>query len=228
MIRYAMAAQKSNATMQKRKIVLPLICVVALVSGCVTLPGDPPRTAMVDILIRNGRVVDGTGNGWFNADIAIRDGKIAAIGKLDQYKAHRTIDAAQQIVAPGFIDVHTHIEFDLFTHPTADNFLHDGVTSVVTGNCGGSSDRLKDFFARIDQDRVSINVASLIGHNTIRRQVLGLANRVASPEDQARMESMVREAMQEGAVGLSTGLLYLPGVYSSTEEVIGLARAAAA
>ena len=214
--------------MQKRKIVLPLICVVALVSGCVTLPGDPPRTAMVDILIRNGRVVDGTGNGWFNADIAIRDGKIAAIGKLDQYKAHRTIDAAQQIVAPGFIDVHTHIEFDLFTHPTADNFLHDGVTSVVTGNCGGSSDRLKDFFARIEQDRVSINVASLIGHNTIRRQVLGLANRVASPEDQARMESMVSEAMQEGAVGLSTGLLYLPGVYSSTEEVIGLARAAAA
>ncbi len=214
--------------MQKLKCWPALCCMAALVSGCASLPNERTSNTIADILIRNGRVIDGTGNSWFDADIAVREGKIVAIGRLDHFTAARTIDAARQIVAPGFIDVHTHIEFDLFTRPTADNFLHDGVTSVVTGNCGGSYDSLKEFFARIDRERVSINVASLIGHNTVRRQVLGLANRVASLDDQARMESMVVDAMKQGAVGLSTGLLYLPGVYSSTEEVIGLARVAAA
>ncbi len=214
--------------MPRLNLLSPLLLATAFFSGCASLPPEPSRGTTADILIRNGRVIDGTGNSWFNADIAIRDGRIFAIGRLDKFTATRTIDAARQIVAPGFIDVHTHIEFDLFTHPTADNFLHDGVTSVVTGNCGGSYESLKEFFARIDRERVSINVASLIGHNTLRRQVLGLANRVASPNDQARMESMVVDAMKDGAVGLSTGLLYLPGVYSGTEEVVGLARAAAA
>ena len=217
-----------GCAMSSRRFLKSIFFVAVVISGCAWLPHEPTRTKSADILIRNGRVIDGTGNSWFDADIAIRDGKIVAIGRLGHFTAARTIDAARQIVAPGFIDVHTHIEFDLFIHPSADNFLHDGVTSVVTGNCGGSYEDLKEFFARIDRERASINVASLIGHNTVRRQVLGLANRVASPDDQARMESMVADAMKQGAVGLSTGLLYLPGVYSSTEEVIGLARAAAA
>ena len=217
-----------GCAMSSRRFLKSIFFVAVVISGCAWLPHEPARTKSADILIRNGRVIDGTGNSWFDADIAIRDGKIVAIGRLGHYTAARTIDAARQIVAPGFIDVHTHIEFDLFIHPSADNFLHDGVTSVVTGNCGGSYEDLKEFFARIDRERASINVASLIGHNTVRRQVLGLANRVASPDDQARMESLVAKAMKQGAVGLSTGLLYLPGVYSSTEEVIGLARAAAA
>jgi N-acyl-D-amino-acid deacylase len=199
--------------------------VVTLFAACTSLPGH--RIETVDVLIRNGRIVDGTGNSWFVADLAIRDGKIAAIGKLDHVRATRIIDAARNIVAPGFIDVHAHIELGLFETPTTDNYIFDGVTTVITGNCGGSADSLKDFFTQIDTTRTSINVASLVGHNTVRRQVLGLANRAASADEQKRMESLVDQAMKEGAVGLSTGLIYLPGLYSTTDEVIGLARVAA-
>ncbi len=213
--------------MSPLKSPISILCMLALLAGCAVLPVDSARKTTADILIRNGRIIDGTGNSWYIADLAIRDGKIAAIGRLDHFTAARTIDAGRQIVAPGFIDVHAHIEFGLFDNPTADNYLHDGVTTVITGNCGGSADSLKEFFARINRDGASINVASLVGHNTVRRQVLGLANRAASNEEQARMEVLVSRAMKEGAVGLSTGLLYLPGMYSSTEEVIGLARAAA-
>ncbi|MEO8383718.1 MAG: amidohydrolase family protein, partial [Betaproteobacteria bacterium] len=205
---------------------------LALLAGCTSVPVVTDLRgvgggATADLLIRNGRVIDGTGNNWFLADVAIRDGKIMAIGRLDHFNAARIIDAHRQIVAPGFIDVHAHIEFGLFDNPTADNYVYDGVTTVITGNCGGSADSLQDFFGRIANTGTSINVASLVGHNTVRRQVMGLANRVASLDEQQRMEGLVEQAMKQGAVGLSTGLIYLPGVYSSTEEVIGLARAAA-
>jgi N-acyl-D-amino-acid deacylase len=200
----------------------------ALLAGCASSPEHlAASVTTADVIIRNGRIVDGTGNNWFVADLAIRDGKIAAIGKLDHVRAARTIDAARNIVAPGFIDVHAHIEFGLFDMPTTDNYILDGVTTVITGNCGGSADSLKEFFGKIDSTKTSINVASLVGHNTVRRQVLGLANRAASVEEQKRMEALVDQAMKEGAVGLSTGLIYLPGLYSKTEEVIGLARVAA-
>ncbi len=211
---------------------LTRICALALLTGCTSLPIEPSirgadENVIADLLIRNGRVIDGTGNSWFLADVAVRDGKILAIGRLDHVKAARTIDARRQIVAPGFIDVHAHIEFGLFDNPTADNYVYDGVTTVITGNCGGSADSLQDFFGRIASTGTSINVASLVGHNTVRRQVLGLANRAASVDEQRRMEGLVEQAMKQGAVGLSTGLIYLPGLYSTTEEVIGLARVAA-
>lgn len=182
---------------------------------------------MADTIITNGRILDGTGNSWFWGDIAIRDGKIIKIGKLGEMRATRTIDAKKQIVAPGFIDVHAHIEMGLFATPTADNFIYDGVTTVITGNCGGSATNLPEFFARIDKDKTSINVASLVGHNTVRRAVLDLANRAATAAEQQKMEGLVEAAMRDGAVGLSTGLIYLPGTYSNTDEVIGLARTAA-
>ena len=170
-----------------------------LLAACGSLPAD--RGMVADILIRNGRIVDGTGNSWFVADIAVRDGRIAAIGKLDHMRAARTIDAGRRIVAPGFIDVHAHIEFGLFDNPTADNYILDGVTTVITGNCGGSADSLNDFFSRIDSTRTSINVASLVGHNTVRRQVLGLANRAATADEQIQMEARIDAAMKQGAVG---------------------------
>lgn len=202
------------------------LVLAAALAGCATQSSER-ATSTADILIRNGRIIDGTGNSWFVADLAIRDGKIAAIGKLDHIRAARVIDAKRNIVAPGFIDVHAHIELGLFETPTTDNYILDGVTTVITGNCGGSADSLKDFFNQIDNTRTSINVASLVGHNTVRRQVMGLANRAASADEQKRMESLVDQAMKEGAVGLSTGLIYLPGLYSNTDEVIGLARVAA-
>ncbi|WP_276479609.1 N-acyl-D-amino-acid deacylase family protein [Paraflavitalea pollutisoli] len=188
----------------------------------VTLRAQP----VADIIIRNGKVIDGAGNSWFYGDIAIKDGRILAIGKLGQYKAAREIDAQKKIVAPGFIDVHGHIESGLFDQPTADNYIYDGVTTVVTGNCGGSAVSLKRFFYRVDSLQPSINVASLVGHNTVREQVMKRDNRLPTPAEQRKMDSLVELAMQEGAVGLSTGLIYIPGAFANTVEVVSLAKAA--
>lgn len=180
-----------------------------------------------DVLIKNGRIIDGTGNSWYYADVAIANGNIVAIGKLSSYTAARTIDARGLYLAPGFIDVHTHIEGEETKAPDAKSFLLDGVTSVVTGNCGGSAADMGRYFSFVDSVRLSINVAALIGHNTVRREVMGTANRPPTPEEQQRMEALVARAMQQGAVGLSTGLIYVPGTYSATPEVVGLAKAAA-
>ncbi|WP_298739255.1 D-aminoacylase [uncultured Chitinophaga sp.] len=181
-----------------------------------------------DILIRNGRIIDGTGNSWFYGDVAVKDGRILAVGKqLEGWAASRTIDAKGLVVAPGFIDVHGHVEGGIFNRPTADNYIYDGVTTIVTGNCGGSYDDLGLFFQRIDSLRPGINVASLYGHNTARRIVMGTANRKATPEEQQQMENLMEKAMKQGAVGLSTGLIYIPGTFANTEEVVGLAQKAA-
>ncbi|MEJ7913586.1 MAG: amidohydrolase family protein, partial [Chitinophagaceae bacterium] len=181
-----------------------------------------------DVLIKNGRVLDGTGNSWFFADVAIKEGKIFKIGKLGALSATKTIDAKGLYVTPGFIDVHGHIEEGIITTPTADNYIHDGVTTVVTGNCGGSAADMKLFFQRVDSVHPSINVASLIGHNTIREQVMKRDNRAPTNEEQQQMENLVQAAMRDGAVGLSTGLIYIPGTFAKTDEVVGLAKAAAA
>ncbi|MEO5592364.1 MAG: D-aminoacylase [Chitinophagaceae bacterium] len=181
-----------------------------------------------DIIIHNGKIIDGTGNSWYYGDIAIKDGKITAIQKNITGNATQNIDARGLIVAPGFIDVHAHIENSIFERPTADNYIYDGVTTVITGNCGGSANNLQQFFLQVDSMGVSINVASLVGHNTVRELAMGESNRLASTAEQEKMEQLVKQAMKDGAVGLSTGLIYLPGMYSNTEEVVGLAKAAAA
>ncbi|MFZ5972061.1 MAG: N-acyl-D-amino-acid deacylase family protein [Bacteroidota bacterium] len=179
-----------------------------------------------DILIKNGKIVDGTGNSWYYGDIGIANGKIVAVGRL-QGEAQRTIDAKGLIVAPGFVDVHTHIEGNDVLVPTSPNFVLDGVTSVVTGNCGSSHVDVAAYFRSIDSVKNSVNIATLIGHNSVRREVLGDVQRDPTPAEQKQMEVLVEQAMRQGAVGLSTGLIYVPGTYSKTEEVVGLARAAA-
>src|SRR5215203_1112289 len=181
-----------------------------------------------DILIKNGRILDGTGNSWIKGDIAIKNGKIIRIGLLDGITATKIIDAKNLVVAPGFIDVHTHIEGEEFKNPTADNFILDGVTTVVTGNCGASNVDIKKYLWQIDSAKLSINVATLIGHNDVRKAVMGTANRKATEEDIKKMEALVSQAMQDGAVGLSTGLIYIPGTYSGTDEIVRLAKIAAA
>ena len=107
-----------------------------------------------DVLIRNGKIIDGTGNGWYYADIAIKNGRIVSIGKIPNTDAKKTIDAKGLIVAPGFIDVHGHVESGIFNLPTANNYIYDGVTTVVTGNCGGSATDLQDFFRKLDSTGV--------------------------------------------------------------------------
>src|SRR5882724_814769 len=163
-----------------------------------------------DIIIRNGKIIDGTGNSWYYGDIGIKEGKIAAIQKHLEADAARTIDAKGLIVAPGFIDVHTHIEGDEVKTPTAGNFIYDGVTTVITGNCGSSNTNIGSYLHFIDSLHLSINVATLIGHNDVRRAVIGTANRDPNDEELAKMVSLVEQAMKDGAVGLSTGLIYIP------------------
>jgi N-acyl-D-amino-acid deacylase len=179
-----------------------------------------------DILIRNARIMDGTGNPWFGADVGIRGADIAALGKLDGRTATRTIDAANRVLAPGFIDVHTHIEGGVQTMPRADNFLLDGVTSLITGNCGSSEVALGPWFRKLETLGLGPNVGTLIGHNSVRSAVMGRANRPATEAELRQMKALVNQAMRDGAVGFSTGLIYIPGTYSNTAEVVALAKTA--
>lgn len=200
-----------------RKLYLPLLLLVLAVA----LLGQ-----RADLVIRNARVIDGTGNPWFRADVAIRDGRIMAVERRHIGSGEREIDANGMILAPGFIDVHTHIEGNIFRIPEADNFLFDGVTTVITGNCGGSALPLGEFFAKLEETGIGVNVASLVGHNSVRRAVLGDANVQPDAKQLDRMRALVAEAMADGAVGLSTGLIYLPGLFSKTPEVVALASVA--
>jgi N-acyl-D-amino-acid deacylase len=179
-----------------------------------------------DVLIKNGKILDGTGNSWHYGDIAVQNGKIVAMGKLSKWTAAKILDATGLIVAPGFIDVHTHIEGEEKRNPTADNFIYDGVTTVVTGNCGGSNVNIGKYFSMLDSLKTSINIATLIGHNDVRKAVMGSAKRDPTEEEVKKMEALVEQGMKDGAVGLSTGLIYIPGTYSKTEEVVRLAKAA--
>ncbi|TSA58412.1 MAG: D-aminoacylase [Sediminibacterium sp.] len=198
-----------------------LIAILLLISSS-------SKAQQADLIIKNGKILDGTGNSWFYADIAVKDGKIIKIGALNTWKATTTLNAIGLIVSPGFIDVHTHIEGDERKNPTATNFIYDGVTSVVTGNCGLSETNLGKYFSMIDSLHLSINTASLIGHNDVRKAVMGSANRDPSEAELQQMEAIVEKAMNDGAVGLSTGLIYIPGTYSKTTEIVRLAKIAAA
>ncbi|MGI8580658.1 MAG: N-acyl-D-amino-acid deacylase family protein [Chitinophagaceae bacterium] len=180
-----------------------------------------------DLIIKNGKIIDGTGNSWYYGDVAISNGKIIYTGKAKNISASKTIDAKGLIVAPGFIDVHTHIEGEEAKNPTANNFILDGVTTVVTGNCGASNVNIQKYFRYLDSVKLSINVATLIGHNDVRKEVMGTANRPPTQTELQQMEALVATAMKDGAVGLSTGLIYIPGTYSHTEEIVALAKIAA-
>jgi N-acyl-D-amino-acid deacylase len=177
-----------------------------------------------DIIIRNVRIVDGTGNPWYRGDIAVRGDRIAAIGNLHGWLATMNIEGNGQIAAPGFIDVHTHIEGDEAENPEATNFIYDGVTSVIAGNCGQGNIGVEAYYRWLDSLRLSINVGTLLGHNDVRRAVMGRANRPANERELAQMDSIAHKAMQEGALGLSTGLIYIPGSYTPTEEIVRLAK----
>jgi N-acyl-D-amino-acid deacylase len=179
-----------------------------------------------DLVIVNGTVIDGTGSPGRRASVAIRDGKIAAVGAIDASAGKESLDATGLTVAPGFIDVHTHAD-DLDERPLAANFVRMGVTSIVAGNCGGSALDVGGALARIAAAKASVNFATLIGHNTVRASVMGRENRDPSAADLTKMKAAVWKAMSDGAVGFSTGLQYIPGAYSKAPEIVELARVAA-
>jgi N-acyl-D-amino-acid deacylase len=201
-----------------------LICLLALAVAAI-----PSRlhSQTYDLVIRHGRVVDGSGNPAFFADVAVKNGRIAAIGRVTD-NAKTEIDARGLIVAPGFIDVHTHAD-EVADMPRAENFVRMGVTTIVAGNCGSSTLDVAKLFRAVEQTNVAVNVATLVGHNSVREKAMGGSfDRPPTAQELAQMKALVEQAMKDGAVGLSTGLIYQPGVFARTDEIVELAKVAAA
>jgi len=205
---------------------IPHGCFALAFSGLLAGAGVAPAAPVFDTVIRHGRIIDGTGNPAFFADVGIREGRIAAVGRITN-EARLEIDARGLVVAPGFIDVHTHAE-EIDELPLAENFLRMGVTTLVLGNCGTSTLDVGEFFHRLEATQVSPNVATLIGHGSVRSKVMGGSfMRPPTGAELEEMKGLVRRAMEQGAAGLSTGLIYLPGTFAKTDELIALAKVAA-
>ena len=178
-----------------------------------------------DLVLKNGLIVDGIGTKAYNGDIAIRGNRIAKIGTLKTSQATETFDVSGLIVTPGFIDVHTHCDRGIKRVPTVDNYILQGVTTVIGGNCGGHRFPLAELYADLEESGVSINFGSLVGHNTIRREVMEYKMEAPTDEEMTHMKNLIDQEMRSGGLGLSTGLSYLPGIYSKTEEIVELASA---
>jgi dihydroorotase/N-acyl-D-amino-acid deacylase len=178
-----------------------------------------------DTILTGGRVVDGTGNPWYRADIGIEGDRIAAIGDLRNAQAKQRIDVAGLVVAPGFIDIHSHAGRNLAENPNLENIVRQGVTFVLDGQDGGGSPLpLKPHLNKVAASKPIVNIGWFVGHGSIRTKVMGLVNRKATPAELERMRGLARAAMLDGAFGLSTGLFYVPGNYAPTEEVIEIAK----
>lgn len=184
------------------------------------------RAADFDLLIQNAWIANGTGAPLVRGSIAVKGGRITAVGTVAG-SAAMTIDAEERVAAPGFIDVHTHSE-RIAKLPVAENFVRMGVTTIVTGNCGNSRTDVARFFEEITAAQCAINVATLVGHNSVRRQAMGGSfSRAPTAAELVKMKALVEQGMREGAVGLSTGLIYLPGSFAKTDEIVALAKVAA-
>ena len=192
------------------------------------VPYQVPAQATYDLLIRGGTIVDGTGRPRYRGDLAIRGDRIVRISRLGlrASDAVRVIEASGKVVAPGFIDLHAHLE-PLLTLPTAESHVRQGVTLALGGPDGGGPLPLGPYLDTVTATGAGMNVAYLIGHNSIRRAVLGMAARAPTVVELGRMQRLVADGMRDGAFGLSTGLRYTPGFYSKTDEVIALAKVAA-
>ncbi len=189
-------------------------------------PGQGP--VRFDLLLRGGHVVDGTGSPWVLADVGITGDTITAIAPRLSAPASRVIDATGLVVAPGFIDIHTHARRGLFDVPTADNYVRQGVTTIYEGQDGSSPLPIKDFLDRVAATPITPNFGTFIGQGSVRERVIGTVDRPATPAEIEQMQEVVRQGMRDGAVGLSTGLFYVPGVFTPTDEVIALAKVAGA
>ncbi len=183
-----------------------------------------------DVLIKNGRVFDGSLKDANKIDIAIKGDTIVQIAKSIKGEAKAIVDARGLYVSPGFIDLHTHVDDDMYfpENRAVINFLKQGVTSVVVGQCGGSAwpivEKAEDQIKRWTEEGIGPNAALLVGHGSVRQLIMGMENRAPTPEELEKMKTLVKEAMDQGAYGISTGLIYLPGQYSKTDEVVELVK----
>ena len=199
--------------------------VIAVALWALALAAQAPT---YDILIAGGRIFDGAGNPWFIGDIGIQGDTIAYVGPAGHARGRLTLDAKGLAVAPGFIDTHSHARGGIFESPAAENQIRQGVTTVIEGPDGSSPLPLKPFLDKVAAARTTINFGMLAGQGSIRQKIIGLKDRKATPEEIAAMRELARQAMLDGAFGLSTGLFYLPGAFTPTEEVIEIAKVAGA
>ncbi len=226
-----------------------VLVLIMLATGCTLLAQTLAQAPGFDLVITNGHIIDGTGSPWYSGDIGIREGRIAAIGNLAAAPRRRTIDAASKVVAPGFIDLLGQSEMTILVDPRLPSKIYQGITTEITGE-GDSIAPLDDaliqaghsgydhykitpdwrtfrqYFARLEKQGMGINLASYVGAATVRRIVLGEENKQPTPEQLEQMKALVRDAMKDGAVGVSTALEYAPAPYAKTEELIALATEA--
>jgi N-acyl-D-amino-acid deacylase len=235
--------------MKPMAILAVMVCSLAACRSNTTPASSIAADAPFDVLITNGRVVDGTGAPWFRADIGVYGDRIFAIGQLSGRDAKSRIDASNLVVAPGFIDMLGQSEFNVLVDPRAASKITQGVTTEITGE-GGSIAPLNDalvksaqpqydrfkvtldfrtldqYFARLEKNRPAINLGTFVGAGSLRAYVVGNGQKVATPQDLDAMKKLVEQAMQHGALGVSTSLQYVPGRFASTEEITELARVA--
>jgi N-acyl-D-amino-acid deacylase len=202
----------------------PLVLAVLAIGLAAVIGAQAP--AGYDLVIRGGRVLDGAGNPWVIADVAVLGDTISAIGPNLPGRGRRDIDARGLVVSPGFIDTHTHARRGILDVPTADNYVRQGVTTIFEGPDGSSPLPLKPFLEKIAALGITPNWGMFVGQGSVREAVIGRVDRKATPEEIARMKELVREGMLDGAFGLSTGLFYVPGIFTPTDEVIALAAVA--
>jgi N-acyl-D-aspartate/D-glutamate deacylase len=222
--------------MKQRHVFLKIVLAASLALLARTaIPSAPAGPADYDILIKNGLVLDGGLGEPVRADVAVKGDVIVKIGKSLGGQAARIIDARGQYVVPGFIDLHSHWTRErlddgvIFPEGRSSlNFLLQGVTTIVSGQCGSSGwpmfEKPKDMMALWEKEGIGPNLALLVGHASVREIVMGRENRKPTPEELARMKVLVKEAMEQGAYGLSSGLYYVPGIYAATEEVVELVK----
>jgi N-acyl-D-amino-acid deacylase len=228
-----------------RRLTLTLLLIVSSFGFSADRAADSP----FDLVITNGHIVDGTGSPWYSGDIGIRDGRIAAIGNLSGAARKRTVDAKARVVAPGFVDMLGQSEATILVDPRLPSKIYQGITTEITGE-GGSAAPLNDaiieadragyehykinpdwrtfrqYFSRLEKQGMGINLASYVGATQVRRMLLGDADVQPTPEQLEKMKALVRDAMRDGAVGVSTSLMYAPAPYAKTEELIALASEA--
>ena len=233
--------------MKRREFLSCAATASAAAYGCNA--GEQAASDTHDLVLKNGRVLDGAGNPWFKADIGLKDGLINKIGRVDEARAARIIDVQGLFVSPGFIDVHSHSDTSMFVDPWMESKIRQGITTEINGNCGGSPAPLNEktkaraarrmseedidwstmdgYLNRLERHRIALNMAMLVGHGTVRNYVMDGNHGAPTHEQLTEMKNLVREAMQAGAVGLSSGLAYSPGTYAHTDEVVELAKVAA-
>ncbi|HEV7803503.1 MAG TPA: D-aminoacylase [Burkholderiales bacterium] len=203
---------------------MKVVSMGVLLAWSLSVAAAPSAEAPYDLVLRNARVVDGTGSPWYRADIAVRGDTIAQIAPSITSPAKRVIDVKATVVSPGFIDLHTHAIRGIFQVPTADNYVRQGVTTIMEGPDGGSPVPLKAFLDRLEALQKSLNIGSFVGQGSVRQAVVGLADRAATPEEMTKMRAIVEQAMRDGAFGMSTGLFYVPGKFTPLAEVIELQK----